>query len=437
MPRRFSATELAACGTVTETELEPRSRGAFQFRRIEYVWRPSALLATQLSADFALTVHAHVDSDGKRWFRDAGSYRIYIWHGFLAGVALLDRLRRFTRDQRNEYRAPFYIYQYVQDTHAHLDCRFLTRSQLHIQRGARGETGDCDVLPLDLGLEATGQGSRWSIQELLQAGEQAAAAAGLCDPADDVIIAHGLYAAARRNPLRRTTPQLRRDIRRALFDTDAMIAASQRRLKPIVQDRFYRLLDAHLDDPQQDFNQWFFPAGGRNLPRAIGRQPNRRGGVLSNEEVTAVLLNLAWDAYGLLSNCLSAFGQAFLAGIPGPLSRKERDLFNLTMMPHRYFGGLPRWLLMERIEFLEPAFVDLLSKPRDPVVHGAFHRLLVWYSEMVRKRREADRLNQERRRLRRQLNGQQELLERDLRQDGELESHYRRRRRNTDRRSED
>ena len=427
MALRCSAAELAACGTVTTEELAPLERGRFRFPRRRYVWRPSGLLAGQLPGDFQLAVLAHSDASGVRRFCDADGARVHLLYGFLAGVALLNHVQGWTRTKRNEYRAPYFIYEYVQQTHAHLGCHLDSRQQLTIRPGSRSAPDEEDVLPADLGLDDRGRGTRWNVEQLLIEGTLAAEAQGLADVEEDAVISLGLYAAARMNPLRRTAKQAERDVRRALFDTDALIARPGRRLTAIIQDRVYRLLDAHLDESREDFNRWFYPSGGRNIPRAIGRQPNRVGGIIPNEDVMGVLLHLAWKEYGRLSQCLGAFGQAFAAALPEPLSRKERELFNLSLMPHRYFGGLARWLLMERIDLLQPAFVDLFANPRDRVALGALYRLLSWYPEMVRKRREADRLKHRRRRQ--QGDGDnQERLERELDADGELPRTDRRRR---------
>lgn len=442
MRRRFSASELAACGTVTATELEPLVGERVSLRRIRYVWRPTALTATQLPPDFEFPVLAYAAGNGERRFRDADDVENHIARGFAAGVALLDQLCGLTREQRLRYRAPYFAYQYVRQTQAHLDCNFLSKRQLVIKRGSRGENQERNVLPPDLGYNAAGRGPRWTIDRLLEAGEEAAREALGRPPMTAETIAHGLFAAARRNPVRLTTSQTRAAVRIALFDADAHLDRPRRGLVARVQDRLYRLLDRHMDEPQADFNEWFFPAGGRNLPAAIARQPNRPGGVLSTEEVTGALLQLAWDAYPRLAECFGAFGRAFAAALPQRLTRREQTHFDLSMMPHRHFGGLPRWLLMERVEFLKPALSALMHDPRDRAVVGALHRLLTWYPEMVRKRREADRLSKRRRtkknsRLREPLTGGQEIFEADLRHDGELESQYRRRRRNPDRRRDD
>jgi hypothetical protein len=438
MARRYPIAELAACGAVTETEVEPRERGGESVRRVRYVWRPTALVATQLQRNFEIEVLATITSGGERRFRDGDSARIYIARGYAAGVALLDRLRGFTREQRIKYRAPIFVYQYVLETHAHLDCNFLSKKQLVIKRGSRGKGRSRNVLPPDLGYSASGRGPRRTIDRLLEEGAAAAREAIGRQPSVAEKISYGLLAAARRNPLERRVPERRGDVRRALFDTDAIIAAPGRQLVFQVKDRLYRLIDRHLDEPQAEFNEWFFPGGGRNLRRAIARQPNRPGGVLSNEEVTGTLLHLAWNAYGLLSEGLGVFGQAFLAALPQPLSRKERTRFDLWMMPHRYFGGLPRVLLMERVEFLKPVLSALSAEPNNPELVGALHRLIAWYPEMVRERREADRLNKQRgpKRKGRQLTGQQDLLDADLTDSGQFEGRHRQQRRNTDRRSE-
>lgn len=442
MTRRFSATELVACGTVTETELEPHIRENVSLRRIQYVWRPTALTSTQLPRDFEFPILAYATSTDERRFRDADGVEKYVARAFAAGVAILDRLRGLTREQRLEYRAPYFIYQYVQQTHAHFDCNFLSKRQLIIKRGSRGENKERNVLPPDFGYNLAGRGPRWTVDRLLETGDEVASEAIGRRPTTAESIAHGLFAAARLSPARLNTADARDAVRLALFDSNTLIARPRRRLVACVQDRLYRLLDRHLDESQADFDEWFFPAGGRNLLAAIARQPNRSGGVLSKEEVAGALLHLAWDAYLRLAECLGAFGQAFAAALPQRLTRREQTLYDVLMMPHRYFGGLPRWLLMERVEFLKPVLEALLRDPKDRELVGALHRLLAWYPEMVRKRREADRLNKRRRRKKvnqpqQQLTGRQAVFDLDLRHDGELETHYRRRRRDSNRRSDD
>lgn len=432
--RRYSSDELAACGSVTASELEPRRSATGEIRRKEYVWRPTSLIAGQLPPNFEVRVLAVIGSDGIRRFRDAAGVKTHIFHGFAAGVALLDHLRGFTAEERLKYRPPFFVYQYTQEMHAHLDCSFRSKQQLVIKRGSRGENQDRSVLPEDLGLNRLGRGRRWTISVLLDEGAAAAARAGIERPQTADKITYGLFAAACRHPLKRTTKQVRNDIRRALFDAQDIVVAPRKRLVDTVRERLYGLMDRHLDDSQAEFDRWFFPAGNRNWPRAVARQSNRPGGELAKEDVTAALLHLGWEAYERLSECLRVFGQVFLAALPEPLSRREKTLFDLTMMPHRYFGGLPRWLLMERIELLRPALDKLLANPRDCDMVGALHRLLTWYPEMVHKRREADRTNKRRTTGRRQVTGMQELFETELAADGELKDENRHRRRDAKRR---
>src|SRR5690349_8009251 len=100
MPRRFAPDALARCGTVTTTEMEPATKHEITLRRIRYVWRPAAELATQLPPDFELPLVAVLGRDGTRIFREAGDEKVAIFQGFAAGLALLDRLRGFTRQQR-------------------------------------------------------------------------------------------------------------------------------------------------------------------------------------------------------------------------------------------------------------------------------------------------------------------------------------------------
>src|SRR4051812_41420009 len=124
MPRGFDREELARCGTITATEIESASKNDVVLRRMRYIWRPTALVASQLPPNFEFPVLAVLGHDGTRYFRDADDEKSYIFRGFAAGVALLDQLRGFTKEQRLRYRAPFWFYQYVQETQAHLDCNF-------------------------------------------------------------------------------------------------------------------------------------------------------------------------------------------------------------------------------------------------------------------------------------------------------------------------
>ena len=88
MPRKFSAAELAACGEITESEMEPLVRGRFRVPQLRYVWRPSGLTASQLPPNFELTLEAYLGSDGVRRFHDANAH-VYARKAFAAGVAIL------------------------------------------------------------------------------------------------------------------------------------------------------------------------------------------------------------------------------------------------------------------------------------------------------------------------------------------------------------
>jgi len=115
------------------------------------------------------------------------------------------------------------------------------------------------------------------------------------------------------------------------------------------------------------------------------------GGPIAREVVRRSLLDLVFDAFTYVGDCVCLQMQALLQALPLPLAERERSLFEALYFKQDYLGGLPLILLRDRFPFLKEAILDIFAAPGDPGPVGVLLRLLQYYEEMDSARREVDR----------------------------------------------
>jgi hypothetical protein len=329
--------------------------------------------------------------DGLRRFAPAGRLEPFLLRASLGGLAVLAKTRGLDAEGRFGYDAMRLIFQHAPLLREHLGRSFKRESDLYIPGVERAGRDGNDILPERIGLGRQGRGRRWGVAELLRRGRTHAVAAG--DPSPDVArcIAAGLLAAARRDPLdpaRVSEAEARGLVRMALFD-----AGPSPRIDPAakqaVTERLLAALGRHAGADTGDFNRWFF--GGRDdLVHGIAKQ-KKHGGRFERGVVRQALLELVWDAYTYVGDCVCMQMQAFLQALPAPLGGDERALFEALYLKQPHLGGLPLVLLRDRFDFLREAILDALGAPGEPGPVGVLLRLMQYYEEMAAARRDVDR----------------------------------------------
>jgi hypothetical protein len=126
------------------------------------------------------------------------------------------------------------------------------------------------------------------------------------------------------------------------------------------------------------------------LVHRIAKQ-KKMGGPIPREVVRRALLDLVFDAFTYVGDCVCLQMQAFLQALPSPLVERERSLFEALYFKQDHLGGLPLILLRDRFAFLKEAILDIFAAPGEPGPVGVLLRLLQYYEEMASARREVDR----------------------------------------------
>lgn len=354
--------------------------------RQRHIWRPSSELAGDLPAGYRLELDAVRYPDETRRFVPAGPTRPFALGASLGGFAVLSRIRPLTPEQRSSYHVMRLLIQTGPSFREHLDRRLARVSDLYASGRGRG---DRHILPETLGRDAAGAGESWTPADLLAHGR---AATGAPDAPPAAAIRLGLTAAARRNPLDPsavTEAQARAVVRMALFDFDPADATLAGETRAVTQARFLRAVERHVHLDAEAFQRWLFDDLD-NIVHAIAKQTN--GGVrVERAEVREGLLELAFDAYTYLGDCVCLQMQAFAQALPSPLTAPERGVYAAMYYKQHFLGGLPLVLLVDRLDVLREAVLDLWDEPADERRAGVVLRMLSDYGVMVRNKRAADR----------------------------------------------
>ena len=146
---------------------------------------------------------------------------------------------------------------------------------------------------------------------------------------------------------------------------------------------------AHESDIADEFYKWF--SGPNNsLIKQIAQQKNQPGGKLSREDVRRTLLHLGIEAFQFLGPCVDALMRTIKKSIPQPLNEKEKRLFEHMHESQPEYGNLPAALLADRMSDVELAVLAIWDEPESQEHIRVLHRLLYHYSEMAKRRRQAD-----------------------------------------------
>jgi hypothetical protein len=346
-------------------------------------------LQAQLPPGFELPLQCVIDHEGLR--------RFYPWttfEGFLAlasagGLAILCHRQQLDAPQRHSYRAMRFLFLRARRTADFFRHQFDHPQDLSVADSGRTDPTERDILPEDMGLDARGNGQRWSSEEVIRRGGVAARAAGYVRPTTAQCIHYGLVEAARLNPLPIAEGKVPLLIRSALFDVDPA-NEPESGLVGIVSERLLAALDRHLADETAAFEKWFL--GPKNsLVHQLAKQKRGRGGELAEDDVREVLLHLGWQACQYAANCIHAQLRFFQNALPDPLSEREACWFEHMHQRQAYLGNLPLVLLVERFPFLRALLWELWEGLPDLRPVPVLHRLLFYYSDMATRRREVDR----------------------------------------------
>jgi hypothetical protein len=366
------------------------AKGFANFAIVRYVWRPTGKLSEQVPPGFELNLACITGPDGLKRFFPVDDFETFIDLAFMGGLAVLDQHPGLDPERRWTFRMMYALFRRARRTRERLKRKFRSPRDLWICRSGQSVQGKT-VLPDSLGKDAAGDGKTWGVDRLMREGRAACEAAGIADPTEQDQIHYGLVAAARRNPLQIQAGEVANLIKFALFDPNLLTGKKpDSKTVAYVFARVAAAVSNHLGDDAEPFRAWF--SGPKSsLISQVAQQKLEPGGPLDRGEVRRALLELAWDAYTYVSQCIDAMMRIFLRIIAEELGAAEIRLFQQMHLRQPHFGDLPLVLLVERFPFLEAVIWEIWQDPADPEAIGTLHRLLDFYREIATCRREADR----------------------------------------------
>ena len=271
----------------------------------------------------------------------------------------------------------------------HLTRKFEYSRDLHVRRSGRHADSERDVLPENLGLTAEKTGHRPSVMQLTKLGREAAREAHYRNPTSKSAIKFGLYEMAKREPLKAELERIPGLVESAVFDVESLGEPPSDELVTQVISRLSKAVAAHESDTTDDFYKWF--SGPNNsLVKQVAQQKNQPGGKLSREDVRRTLLHLGIEAFRFLGPCIHALMRTIKNSIPQPLNEKEKLLFEHMYESQPEYGNVPAALLADRMSDVECAVLAIWDEPANQEHVRVLHRLLYYYSEMAKRRRQAD-----------------------------------------------
>jgi hypothetical protein len=387
----------ALAGTVSaadELPTAPTAGHSSCLHQSRWTWRPPLAVAAQVPENFALEMSCHDIAGAMRRFSPSNGVEQLVHQAWLGGLAILCETRHLDREQRNHFRGSFFLFQLSRSMQEYFNRQFKSGQDLTIRAQGRHGATDINVLPEGLGLDSDGRGKKWSVAQLLRQGELAAQTAGDLPISPEKAIQHGLFVAAKLNPLIVPECSLARLIKTALFDVDREQVAVPAEVCDQVRDRIFKAFATHLGDGTETFNEWF--SGKKStLIKQIAKQRRAPGGPLDPDLVRRAIVDIGWQAFSEVGDCIHAQMNAFAAALPSPLDAEERLFFDNVYLQRPCFGNIPLVLLWARARFLKRAMMDLWLRPHESEPLGVLYRLLEYYTEMTSRRRDADRMSKQ------------------------------------------
>ena len=384
-----SETTHSAHGRLTIRDLRrDESKPGTHWVRARYVWRPPPELVAGVPENFKLELDVLTGRDGVRRIVPKQTVATFIRHAAVGGVALLAARTSMDDETRFSYRMMLMLSQQAHRFREHLDRGFRRESDLYRSTGRRNGGDSSHILPEELGLYPRQHGPGWNPADVLDHGRRAASKS---NPTTAELIRLGLLEAARRNPLDPNAiseAQAGSLVRMALFADPGNEPLAEAQFSEI-QSRLLEAVQKQDRKPGAQFWKWLYDDLD-NIVHAIAKRKTR-GIRLNRMEVRRGILELVTQSHRYVGDCVHVQMQALAASLPTPLSPTEQSQFDAVYSRQKYLGGLPLVLLRDRFDFLKEAILDVWDEPNDHERTGVLLRMLDYYGQMARNKRESDR----------------------------------------------
>ncbi len=358
-------------------------------RRFRYSWELPYQIVCQLPPEFGgISFEVSVDKVGQRRFAPVGGTGPFVaWGGMVGQLMLEDRGEELEADglTLNELRL---VSRYLRHLREHIGSTPKLAAALHIVRNGRlSDSTECrDILPDDIGLDASGGGDRWSLQRFTDEGRREAITNGITNPTPHDVLTYGLLAASRVAPVACRPNEILPLLRLAVYS----LGPSESQLGPeqhaYLVGRLKVELAKHLDDTTAEFDQWAADPKS-DLIRSMTRRKNCP---VTRDQVRRGLVDTGLRWLTAQAHCIDVAMHAFEGVLPQALQGYERELFTILYRGDNRLAGLPLVLLHERFDFCRPAILPIWNDPSSQESFDVFYRYLLSFAEVLSKRRTAD-----------------------------------------------
>jgi hypothetical protein len=321
----------------------------------------------------------------------AGGIESFLCSAFVFGQAAEACLREVTESETFWAGLFCHFFLGLRNTREHYANSFTDARSLVVSRIGRSA---CEpVLPVDLGLTPGEEDVGWGVNRLLDEGRAEAASRAIRRPTEQSLIALGLSAAARRNPLYLDSrAEVEVLVRLSLYrpishDGDAIKAVTD-----AVARRAARAYSRHLHLSAREIQAWM---DSSNFVTTLMHQKRTLGRSVPRDVIRQVLQNLGWRTYHHLARRVEQAMRCIQDMMSEEFTPDESALFQQLHYRQSHFGGLPFYMLAERYWLLEPVIHDVFHNPSDREALAVMHRLLSFYEVMASQRRLTDRVVQQ------------------------------------------
>jgi hypothetical protein len=356
-----------------------------------FTWHPPYQVACQLPPGFVLQINCMKSKDARR-FIPAKPTTAFVFEASLAGHALLaDRDQEGVEDGLSHHEARLFN-QFSRHLREYLGGTLKLGRLLKISPTGRPDRATSEILPEDIGLDIHGRGKRWTVRQLKEEGREAAQESGIESPTPDQTVWYGLYRAAKLNPLPSNGGDIAGLLRLAFFTLGLETPEVHSDDIEYVRDRVQESLLQQRDVGTDEFRLWIEDPKS-NLIRRIAKRADCR---LSRQQVRAALIELGWQSFRQLGQCVDTVMASFLEALPNRLCEADQALFSRMYLAQQDTGGMPLILLHDRFEVLRPAILEIWSNPTSPLPIQVLWQMIYWYSNLVENRRSGDRRSKQR-----------------------------------------
>jgi hypothetical protein len=281
------------------------------------------------------------------------------------------------------------VFQLAPQIREYLNRTIRREQDLVIPTDGRLTQDDRTILPDDLGATPCDPDQRWTVSALMQEGRRAATDSETSDPTTEQCILAGLMQAARLSPFdvdQLSDAETSRLVRLSLFDLGTASEQITDNLHARVNERFLELFERHLGDGTEQFNRWFI-RGYDNIVHAISKR--RRGGIIARQAVRQTLLELIFQSYSHVAECVHVFRRAFGDALSNPLSEEEQRMFDVMYAQQSWLGNLTL-IQLQDLDVMRLVTTRIQADPDNRELQGALLRMMFLNAEMLRNKRRSE-----------------------------------------------